>query len=115
MEHQAFLETSPEKPHLELPQAPPGSLSQLRHGVVDYLPGSVNTRRGAALKTSQVPNQDGPPVIRTDTFEDIFADAEVPNTPQRWVQFANMATSTPIILERPMECLVEQTPGIGAS
>ena len=40
-------------------------------------------------------------------------DVEIPTTPQRWVQFANMATSTPI--ERPTECLVERTLHLGAS
>ena len=90
-------------------------MSQLRCDVVDFLPGTVNTRKGAALKTGQVPDLDGPPFIKRDTFEDIFAHAEVPTTSQRWVQFADMATSTPVISERPMECLVEWTPGIGAS
>ena len=36
-------------------------------------------------------------------------------TPQRQVQFVDMATSTSIVSERPVEHLVEWTPHIGAS
>ena len=101
--------SSPERPHQEITQAPPENLNWLRHEVVDYLPGTVNTRRGAVLEMDQVPDLDGPPIIKRDIFEDILADAEVPTTAQRWVQFADMATSTPIILEIPIGCPVEQT------
>ena len=115
VEHQAFLKSLPERPHQEPFQAPPVNLSQHRHGVEKYLPSTVNTNRGVALKTGQVPDLGGLPIIKRETFQDILADAEVPTTPQRRVQFADMATSTPIILERPMKCLVEQTPQVGAS
>ena len=81
--------------------------------VIDHLPGTVNTIREAASKTGQVPDLGRPPIIKGDTFEDILADAEVPMTPQRQVQFADMATSTPI--PRPMKHLEERTLYLGAS
>ena len=48
-------------------------------------------------------------MVRRDTFEGILADVEdeVSTTPQRQVQFANVATSTPV--PRPAEHL-EQRP-----
>ena len=49
-------------------QAPPENLSQLRHEVIDYLPGTGNTNRGAALKTGQVPDLCEPPTIKRDTL-----------------------------------------------
>ena len=78
-----LLESLPERSHQEPPKAPPGNLNQLRCEVADYLSGTVNTTRGAALKTGQVPNLGGQPTIRRDAFEDILTDAEVPATPQR--------------------------------
>ena len=75
----------------------------------------VNTNRGAALKTGQVHDLSGPPMVRREAFQDILTDAEDPVTPQRWVPFANMVTSTPIVLGRPAEHLVEQTPHISTS
>ena len=63
----------------------------------------VNTARGATSRAGQVPDLGRPPIIRRDTFEDILADAEdeVPQTPQRWVRFADVATST--LIPRPVE------------
>ena len=51
--------------------------------------------------------------MKRDTFEDILADAEVPITPQRWVQSATVATLTPVL--RPVEHPVVRTPHLGAS
>ena len=73
----------------------------------------MNTVRGTATRTGQVPDLGMSPTVRQDTFEDILADAEVPTAPQRWVWFANMATSIPI--PRPKEHQVERTPQIDAS
>ena len=73
----------------------------------------MNTIRGAASKTVQVPDLGRPPLLKRDTFEDILADAEVPITLQRWVWFANIATSTPI--PRPVKHPVERTPHFGTS
>ena len=46
-------------------------------------------------------------MLRRGTFEDILLDdeEEVPATPQRWVWFANVATSTPVprSMEQPRE------------
>ena len=110
MEHQAILRSLPERPHQESPQAsPPRDFSQLRCEVEDILPSTVNTVRGAAERTGQVPDLGRPPTVRRDTFEDILADVEdeVPGTPQRWVWFANVATSTPFL--RPAEHLEQST------
>ena len=54
-------------------------------------------------------------MIRRDTFEDILADAEdeVPQTPQRHIQFANVATSTPV--PRSAEPQEERTKPLRAS
>ena len=51
--------------------------------------------------------------MRRDAFEDILTDAEdeVPQTPQRWVWFANVATSTPI--PRPAEPQEERIKPLG--
>ena len=100
VEHQAILRSSPERPHHESPQAsPPRDLSHLRSEVEDILPSTINTVRGAAEWTGQVPDLGGPPIVRRDTFEDILADVEdeVPTTPQRWVWFPDVATSTPVL------------------
>ena len=110
-EHQAVLRSSPERPHQEPPQ--PTNLSQLRCGFTDYLPGTVNITRGATTRAGQVSHLGRPPIVKRDTFEDILADAEVPITLQRWVQFANMATSTSVL--RPLEHPVERTPHFGVS
>ena len=106
VEHQAILRSSPERPHQESPQAsPPRNLGQLRHAVEDILPRTINTVRGEAERTGQVPDLGEPPTVERDTFEDILADVEdeVPTTPQRWVWFANVVTSTPV--PRPTEHL----------
>ena len=51
----------------------------------------------------QVPDLVRLPIVRRDTFEDILADMEdeVPTTPQRQVQFAEVAMSTSVL--RPVE------------
>ena len=99
-----LLKFSPERPYQEPPQVLPENINWLRSEVKDYLPSTVKTKRGAAIKTGQVPSLDGPPIIKRDTFKDILADA-----------VADMAKSTPVISERPTDCQVEQTPQIGAS
>ena len=101
VEHQALLKSSPGRPHQETTQALPKHISQLRCEIIDYLPGTVNINTGTASKTGQVPDLDGPPTIKRDTFKDILADEELPVTPQRWMQFHNMAASMPIVLGRP--------------
>ena len=114
VEHQAILRSLPARPHRESPQAsPPRDLGQLRHEVVDILSSTVNTARGA--ETGQVPDWGRPLTGRRDTFEDILTDAEdkVPTTPQRWVQFVKVATSTPIL--RCTEHLEERTQQSSAS
>ena len=109
VEQQVILRSSPERPCQESPQASPLQyLAQLRHEVTDQLPSTVNTVRWAATRTDQVPDLGRPLTVRKDTSEDILADVEVLATPQRWAQFANMATSTPI--PRPTEHQVERTP-----
>ena len=116
VEHQEVLRSSPERPQQEPPQpVPPQELGQLRHEVEDLLPGTINTGRGAFARAGQVPDLGRPPFLRRDTFEDIQADAEdeVALTPQRWVQFADVATSTPI--PRPMEPQEERTRPLRAS
>ena len=110
-EHQVFLRCLPERPHQEPPTA--SHLSQFRCEVVDHQPGTVNIIRGAATRTDQHPDLGRPPIVKRDTFEDILADAEVPIALQRWVQFADMATSMPV--PRPMEHPVERTPHLDAS
>ena len=114
VEHQAILRSLPERPHQESPEAsPPWHLAQLRCEVIDQLPSTVNTVRGVATRTGQGPDLDRPLTAKRDTFEDILTDAEVPTTLQRWVQFADMATSTPI--PRPTEHQVDRTPQMGTS
>ena len=58
-------------------------------------------------RAGQVPDLGKLPVLRRDTSKDILADDEekIPVTPQRWVQFANVGTSTPIPrhMEQPRE------------
>ena len=108
VEHRAILRSSPERPHQQSPQmSPPHYLAQLRGKVEDVLPGTVNTVRGTVEGAGQVPDLGKPPMLRRDTFEDILADDEevVPATPQRWVWFANVATSTPLprLVEQPRE------------
>ena len=90
-------------------------VGQLRYEVEDIPPGTVNTMRGACSRAGQVPDLGRPPILRRDTFENILADAkdEVPQTPQRLVWFANMATSTPI--QRPAEPQEERTRHLSAS
>ena len=116
VEHQEVLRSSPEMPQQEPPQPlPPRELGQLRHEVHDILPGMVNTVRGASSRAGQVPDLGRPTMVRRDAFEDILPDAEdeVPHTPQRWVQFGNVATSMPI--PRPVEHQEERTKPLGAS
>ena len=110
VKHQAILRTLPDRPHQESPQAsPPLDLGQLRSEVEDILPSTVNTVRGAAERTAQVPDLGRLPIVRRDTFGDILVDVadEVPTIPQRWVQFANITTSTPVM--RPAEHLEQGT------
>ena len=96
MEHQLVLRSLPERPHQESPQASPSqNLAHLRCEVIDQLPSTVNTVRGAGTKTGHIPDLGRPPIIKGDTFEDISADAKTPMTPQRQAQFVEMATSTP--------------------
>ena len=115
VEHKALLQSLPERPQQENTKAPAGKIDQLRHEAFDYLPRTININRGAASRTGQVPDLSGPPTVKRDIFEDILTDAEVPVTPQRWVQFADMAKSMPIVLGKPAEPLVEWTPQIYAS
>ena len=110
VEHQAILRSLPERPHQQSPQtSPPHNLVWLRGKVEDVLSGTVNTVRGMVERAGQVPDLGKLPMLRRDTFEDILADddEEVPVTPQRWVQFANVAISTPV--PRPMERPRERT------
>ena len=75
VEYQAILRSLPERPHQESPQAsPPRYLDQLKCEVLDILPGTVNTVRGAG--TGQVPDLDRLLTVRRDTFEDILTDVE---------------------------------------
>ena len=101
-EQQAILRSSPERPQTQTPPAsPPHNLARLRGEVQDVLPGTVNTRRGAAERVGQVPDLGNLPTLGRDTLDDILVEEqeeEVPVTPQRWVQFS---TSTPIA--RPVE------------
>ena len=116
VEHRAILRSLPERPHQESPEAsPPGNLGQLRCEVEDILPGIVNTVRGTAERTGQVPDLGRLPTVERDTFEDILADVEdeVPTTPQRQVQFADVATSTPV--PRPTEHLEQRNQSSRAS
>ena len=55
----------------------------------------------------QVPGLNGQPIIKEDAFEDILVDAKVLAIPQRQVWFADMVTSTPIVLERPVKYHME--------
>ena len=73
------------------------------------LPGTVNTVSGAAERRGQIPDLGRPPIVRRDTFKDILADVEdeVPTTQQRWIQFAEVATSTPV--PRPMKHMEQGT------
>ena len=75
----------------------------------------VNTVRGASSRAGQVPDLGRPPILRKDTFRDILADVEdeVPHTSQRWVQFADVATST--CIPRPVEPQEERTRPLSAS
>ena len=116
VEHQEVLRSSPERAQQEPPQPlPPRDLGQLRCAVQDILPGMVNTVRGASSRTGQVPDLGRPPIVMKDAFEVVLAYAkdEVPLTPQRWVQFANVATST--LIPRPVEHQEERTKPLGAS
>ena len=105
-EHQVVLRSLPERPCREPPL--PTYLSQLRCEITEYLSSTVNTTRGAATRTGQVPDLGRPPIVKRVTFEDIIADAEFQITPHRQVWFADMGTSTPVL--RPMEHPVESTP-----
>ena len=116
VEHQEVLISSPERSQQEPPQPlPPRELGQLRCEVENFLPGTVNTVRGASSRAGQVPDLDRPPNVRRDAFEDILAVAEdeVPDTPQRQVWFSNVATST--LITRPAEPQEERTKPLGAS
>ena len=116
VENQEVLRSSPERPQQEPPQPlPPWELGQIRHKMEDILPGTVNTVRGPSSRAGQVPDLGRPPIVRRNVFEDILADAknEVLRTPQRQVQFANVATST--LIPRLVEPQEERTKLLGAS
>ena len=104
---QAILRSSPKRPQTQTPPAsPPHNLAQLRGEVQDVLPGTVNTRRGAAERVGQVPDLGKLPTLGKDTLDDILVEQqeeEVPVTPQIWVRFS---TSTPIV--RPVVQLRER-------
>ena len=103
-EHQAVLRSLPERPcQWSPPTSQPHNLAQLRGKVEDVLPGTVKTVRDVVERAGQVSDLGNLPMLRRDTFEDILAEneEEVPVTPQRQVQFANVVTSTPV--SRPME------------
>ena len=113
VKHEVLLKSLPKRPQQETTQALPKHLSQLRHEAFDYLPSTVDINRGAATKMGQIPDLSGPLTIKRDTSKDILTNAGVLVTPQRSVQFANMATSIPIMSGRPADFLEEQTPQIG--
>ena len=83
VEHQAILQSSPERPCQENTQVPPENVNQLRHEAFNYLPSTININRGAASRVGQVPELNGSPIIKRDTFENILTDVEVPATPKR--------------------------------
>ena len=83
LEHQTILQSLPERPCQETPQAPLRKTDQLRHEAVYYLPFTVTENRGAASRATKIPDLNGPPIIIRDTFEGILADAEALITPQR--------------------------------
>ena len=116
VEHQEVLRFSPERPQQEPSQpVPPQELGQLRHEVEDIVSGTVNTVRGVSSRVGQVPDLGRSPILRSDAFKDILADAEdkVLHTPQRQVLFAKVATSTPI--PKPVEPQEERTRPLRAS
>ena len=89
-QHQAILTTSPERPQPQsLPVSPPHNLARLREEVLDVLPGTVNTVRGAADKVGQVSDLGNLPTFAEDTLHDILEEEqeEIPVTPQRRVRF----------------------------
>ena len=109
-EHQAVLRSLPERPQVQSPPtSPPHNISQLRGEIEGVLPGTVNTVRDKAERAGHVPDLGNLPLLRRDTFEDILAEdeEEVPVTLQRWVQFVNVAISTPV--PRPVEQPRERT------
>ena len=106
-QHQAILTTSPERPQPQsLPVSPPHNLARLREEVLDVLPGTVNTVRGAADKVGRVSDLGNLPTFVEDTLKDILEEQqeEIPVTPQRRVRFE---TSTPIVrpVEQPREMI----------
>ena len=62
-----------------------------------------------AERAGQIFDLGNPPLLRRDTFKDILDEdeEEVPVTPQKQVQFANVATSTPV--PKPVEQPRERT------
>ena len=106
-QHQAILTTLPERPQPQsLPVSPPHNLARLREEVLDVLPGTVNTVRGAADKVGRVSDLGNLPTFVEDTLKDILEEQqeEIPVTPQRRVRFE---TSTPIVrpVEQPREMI----------
>ena len=64
-QHQAVLTSLPERPQPQsLPVSPPHNLARLREEVLDVLPGTVNTVRGAADKVGQVSDLGNPDFCR---------------------------------------------------
>ena len=69
VEHQVILRSLPERPHQESTQAsPPQDLGQPRSEIEDILPSTINTVRGAAKRTGQVPDLGRPPIVRRNTL-----------------------------------------------
>ena len=120
-QHQAILTSSPERPQPQsLPVSPPHNLARLREEVLDVLPGTVNTVRGAADKVGQVSDLGNLQTFAEDTLHDILEEEqeEIPVTPQRRVRFE---TSMPVVrpVERPRERIqpskVPQVPSVEKS
>ena len=120
-QHQAILTSLPERPQPQsLPVSPPHNLARLREEVLDVLPGTVNTVRGAADKVGQVSDLGNLQTFAEDTLHDILEEEqeEIPVTPQRRVRFE---TSTPVVrpVERPRERIqpskVPQVPSVEKS
>ena len=91
-------------------QAPPKRFNQLRHEHLDYLPSTVNINRGAASKTSQIPDLNGPPIIKKDTFEDILTDVETLATPKKAGQICQCGYINTDCVRKTSRFHMEQTP-----
>ena len=114
LEHQVILQSWPERPHQEIPQAPPRKIDQLRHEAVDYLPCTVNVSKGAESRISHVPDLKGLPIIKREPSRISSQMWRFQSLPKHGL-ICHIATSTPIVLERPADYHMEQTPQIDAS